>query len=119
NKSYTTTSLASSFNPSVFGQSVTFTAMVSAASPGAGTPSGTVTFSDGATTLGTGTLSTNKATFTTSSLSVSNHTIFATYNSDVNFNSSTSADLTQTVNMASSATTVSSSLNPSTFGSSV
>lgn len=42
----TTTTLASSANPSVFGQSVTFT--------GTGaTPTGTVTFEDGEATLGT------------------------------------------------------------------
>src|SRR5262249_44379944 len=47
----TTTTVTSSPNPSVFGQSVTFTATVSAASPGSGTPTGTVTFEDGGTTL--------------------------------------------------------------------
>jgi len=40
----------------VFGQPVTFTATVAAKSPGAGTPTGTVTFKDGSSTLGTGTL---------------------------------------------------------------
>jgi hypothetical protein len=52
-----TTTLASNLNPSVFGQAVTFTAAVSTVAPGAGTPTGTVTFRDGATTLGTGSLS--------------------------------------------------------------
>ena len=61
--------VTSSLNPSVFGQSVTFTATVSAASPpGPGTPTGTVTFMDGAAVLGTGNLSAGVATFTTSSL---------------------------------------------------
>src|SRR6266540_1199102 len=46
----TTTSLASSANPSILGQSVTFTATVASAS-GSTTPTGTVTFSDGATPL--------------------------------------------------------------------
>src|SRR5207248_2699619 len=66
NKADTSTSLTSSANPSVFGQSVTFTATVSVTSPGAGTPSGTVTFKEGSTTLGTGTLSSGQATFSTS-----------------------------------------------------
>src|SRR6266851_9437416 len=58
NAANTSTVLGSSANPSVFGQSVTFTATVSDASTGStGTPTGTVTFKDGATTLGTGTLS--------------------------------------------------------------
>src|SRR6202030_3723976 len=50
----TATSVVSSLNPSTFGQSVTFTATVSSA---AGTPTGTVTFNDGATALGTVALS--------------------------------------------------------------
>ena len=45
-----TTALVSSLNPSTVGQSVTFTATVTGAS---GTPTGTVTFKDGATTIGT------------------------------------------------------------------
>src|SRR5205823_3911149 len=51
----TTTVVASSAPTSVFGQTVTFTATIT--SSGAGTPTGTVTFRDGASTLGTGTLS--------------------------------------------------------------
>src|SRR5262249_5733078 len=46
----TTTTLSSSANPSVYGQTVTFTAVVSSSS---GTPTGTVTFYEGSTTLGT------------------------------------------------------------------
>src|SRR5207253_402671 len=53
NSASTTTAVASSANPSAFGQSVTFTATVAATAPGAGTPTGTVTFKDGASTLGT------------------------------------------------------------------
>ncbi|MFZ1702149.1 MAG: Ig-like domain repeat protein, partial [Pyrinomonadaceae bacterium] len=44
NKAPTTTTVASNNNPSVFGANVSFTATVVAAPPGAGTPSGTVTF---------------------------------------------------------------------------
>ena len=57
-----------------------------------------MTFKDGATTLGTGTLSGGTATFATSSLSVSGHTITAVYGGDTNFTGSTSSGLTQTVN---------------------
>ena len=93
---------AGSPDASAFGQSVTFTARVSAAS---GNPTGTVTFKDGATTLGTGTLSTTSgattATFTTSGLSFGTHTITAVYGADGNFTASTSSwALTQTVNQA-------------------
>ncbi len=75
----TTTALVSSATPSVFGQNVTFTATVAPVPPGSGTPIGTVTFRDGATTLGTGSLAAGQATFTTSALSVGNHTITAEY----------------------------------------
>ncbi len=49
----TTTSLTSSPNPSAYGQSVTLTATVSPSS-GTGTPTGSVTFMDGTTSLGSG-----------------------------------------------------------------
>ena len=51
----TTTTLGSSQNPSVSGQSVTFTAAVADSETGS-VPTGTVTFFDGATSLGAGAL---------------------------------------------------------------
>jgi hypothetical protein len=117
----TTTTVVSSVNPSTFGQSVTFTATVTPTS-GSGTPTGTVTFLDGTSTLGTGTLSSGQATFSTSSLAVGNHVITAQYGGDSNFNSSTSSAITQTVNSSSTTgttTALSSSANPSVFGQSV
>jgi hypothetical protein len=120
-QSNSTTTLTSSVNPSVFGQSVTFTATVAAGAAGSGTPTGTVTFKDGTTTLGTGTLnSSGVATFNTSSLSVGTHsTITAVYSGDANFTTSTSTAVSQVVNQASTTTTVASTLNPSTSGASV
>ncbi|MEA2907835.1 MAG: hypothetical protein QOI12_5222 [Alphaproteobacteria bacterium] len=113
----TTTSLTSSQNPSTVGQSVTFTAAVSGSS---GTPTGTVTFKDGATTLGTGTLNGGgQATFSASSLTPGSHSITATYNGDASFTASTSAPLTQTVNHGTTSVTVTSSKNPSEFGQAV
>ena len=91
----TTTTLASSLNPSTPGQSVTFTATVS---PSAAT--GTVTFKDGATTLGTGTLSGGTATFTTSALTAGNHSLTAEYAGDSSYGASTSGALSQTVEKA-------------------
>src|SRR5581483_7773083 len=102
NPASSTTTVASSVNPSSSGQVVTFTATVNAVAPGAGTPTGTVTFRDGSTNLGTSTLSGNTATFTTSALAVGSHTITAVYAGDTNFTGSTSASLTQTVNQTSS-----------------
>jgi CSLREA domain-containing protein len=114
----TTATLASSANPSVFGQTVTFTATVSPTS-GSGTPTGTVTFLDGGVSIGSGTLSGGSTTFTTSGLAVGSHTITVNYSGDSNFSASTSAAITQTVNQASTTTTVSSSMNPSAFGQAV
>jgi hypothetical protein len=116
----TTTVVISSLNPSTAGQTVTFTATVSNGGLGTPTPTGLVTFSDGATPLGTGTLSGGAATFTTSSLGQGGHIITAAYGGDSN-NLSSSGQLTQTVNSAAtpSTTTLMSSLNPSTVGHSV
>ena len=88
----TTTALTASPNPSVFGQSVTFTATVT----GSGA-TGTVTFMEGAATLGTGPLSSGTAVFSTSALAVGVHTITAVYAGDASFSGSTSPALTQTV----------------------
>lgn len=112
----TTTTLASTTNPSVFGQSLTFTAHVTAS---ATTPTGTVSFVEGATTLGTGTLNgAGDATFTTSALSVGPHDVQANFAGGDSFGSSASSTLTQTVNKASTATTLASSSNPSIVGGS-
>src|SRR5439155_552485 len=119
NKANSTSGVSSSVNPSVFGQAVTFTATVTATAPGTGTPTGTVTFKDGATPIGTNTLSSGQATFTTSSLSVAGHTISVVYNGDGSFNTSTSPNLTQTVNNANTTTAVTSSANPSCFGQAI
>jgi hypothetical protein len=100
--SSTQTTLASSANPSTFGKSVTFTATVSAAG---GTPSGTVSFMDGATTLGTGTLDGNGvATFSTSNLSAGTHSITATYVGNGGLLGSDSSAVSQVVAKANSAT---------------
>jgi pimeloyl-ACP methyl ester carboxylesterase len=96
----TATTVTSSVNPSVTGQSVTFTAIVTPSS-GSGVPTGSVAFMDGATQIGTGTLnSQGQATFAPSSLSQGSHSIAAQYSGDSNFSASTSAALTQTVNVA-------------------
>jgi RHS repeat-associated protein len=117
----TTTALTSSANPSVSGQTVTFTATVTADSASGLTPTGTVTFKDGTTTLGIVTLNASGvATFSTSTLSVAGHSITAVYNgTSSTFIPSTSSTVTQTVNKASTATVVVSSTNPSVFGQSV
>jgi len=110
NKASTSTSVSSSVNPSVAGQSVKFTAAIS---PNAAT--GTVQFFDGSNSLGTVNLNGGVASLSTSTLSVGSHSITASFSGDGNYNSSDSAPLTQTVNvaLATTTTTVTSSVNPS------
>jgi hypothetical protein len=79
---------------------VTFTATVNVVAPATGTPTGTVAFSDGSTTLATVALSsTGMATFITSTLAVNSHTITAAYSGGSSFNGSTGS-LTQNVQYA-------------------
>jgi hypothetical protein len=111
----TTLTLTSSLNPSYYGDSVTFTATATSST---GTPTGTVTFYDGSTELGTGTLSSESATYTTSTLTVGSHTIKAVYGGDSSHESAT-ATLTQVVKADTATLTLASSLNPSEYGSSV
>jgi hypothetical protein len=113
NKAASSTSVVSSANPSLFNQSVSFTATVAAVSPGAGTPTGTVNFLDGSASFGSASLTSGQATFTSSSLSVASHSITAVYVGDGNFNGSGSAALTQIVARPTALVTLSSSLNPS------
>jgi hypothetical protein len=112
------TRLTQSANPTVFGQTVTFTATV-APLVGSGTPTGTVTFKDGATTLGSRTLAGGSATLTTSILAVSAHSMTAVYSGDSAFGGSTSAALGHTVIRATTTTTLVSSPNPSAVGQAV
>ena len=114
NKAVTSTALVSSLNPSGYGSSVTFTATVTG-----GSPTGTVAFKDGTTTLGASSVSSGKATLTLSNLTVGNHSVTAAYGGDTNNTSSTSAALTQTVNKKATSATVVSSKNPSVHGTSV
>ena len=108
----TTTSLASSANPSVVGASVTFTATVTGSAP-----TGTVAFADGGNTIsgcGTaalpaGTANSKTATCSTSSLAAGTHSIVASYGGDANNLASASGALAQVVNSAGGSSLV----NPS------
>ena len=122
NKAASTAVVSSSSTTSAFGSAVTFTTTVTGVA-NAAVPTGSVAFMDGTTTLGTVALTagsaSSTATFMTSSLSVSGHTITVVYSGDTNYLTSTSAALTQTVNKAGSAAVLVSSLNPSTYGTPV
>lgn len=95
----TTTALVSSTNPSSFGQSVTFTASVTAQQGFYnGTPTGTVNFFDGKTSLGHAALNSSAiAILSTSTLAVGTHSITARCNGDPKFGLSTSQVLSQVV----------------------
>ncbi len=118
----TTTVIAATANPLVYGQSVTFTATVSANAPGAGTPTGNVAFQNGGVNIGgcgSVALVAGVATCTTTTLSVGSHSIVGLYKGSASFLVSTSVVYTQTVNKGATATVVTSSVNPSVSGQSV
>jgi len=114
--------IASTINPSNQGQTVTFTATVTASK---GIPSGTVNFLDGATVIGTGTLNAQGvATFQTSTLAVppTTHSITAAYTGSTTYSASTSSVLKQVVapdGPASTSTTLVPNPNPTYAGHTV
>jgi hypothetical protein len=112
----TATALSSTPNPSNYGQTVTFTASVSST---AGTPTGTVIFYDSLTSIGSATLSGGTATISVSSLAAGTHSITAAYQGSGTFAGSTSAPLSQTVSIATTTTSLTSSLSPAGTGQSV
>jgi hypothetical protein len=115
----TSTTLASSQNPNIYGSNVTFTATVTPNTVVIGTP---VNFFDSATLIGSGVLTgsvTKAASFTTNLLSVGSHSITATYIGDATFAPSTSTILTEVITKANTTNTVTFSANPSPTGSNV
>ena len=113
--------LTSSQNPSLVGQSVTFTATVSSGIAGGVIPDGTVTFNDGSTILGTENISAaGTATFSSATLTNGLHAITATYNGDAQrqLQSSLSNTLNQDVQVPSTVV-LTSNPNPTTFGTPV
>jgi hypothetical protein len=79
-------SVTSSLNPSVFGNSVTFTLTVGGSGSGV-VPTGTVTFTEGGTTLlpATALNGSGQATYTTSTLPVGANTLTLNYSGDTNY----------------------------------
>lgn len=94
----TTATLTSSANPAALGTPVTFTATLAG---NFATPTGSVTFLDGATTLATVLLdASGNATFTSSTLALGTHPITVVYAGVTNFNPATSAVLNQVITQA-------------------
>lgn len=99
NKAQPTLTLSASPSPSTWGQSVTLTATVT----GGFNPTGTVTFSDGATTLCT--VNAAPYTCTAPALATGAHTLGATYAGDASNGGATASAVNQTVGKAAQALT--------------
>jgi Bacterial Ig-like domain (group 3) len=110
--------LTSSKNPAPDGSGGNLRATVKVVAPGSGSPTGTVTFTEGSTTLATVALSGNVATYPLKKLTPGTHTIIATYSGDANNKSSESSSITQTIAKAMTQVTLTSSMNPAPHGSS-
>jgi hypothetical protein len=117
NKASSRTVLTAFPDPAVFGQVVSFTVAVIALAPSHGTPTGTVAFTDGTTTIGSATLNgVGRATFTTASLSRGNHAINANHGGDAHFLTSAYSNFGETVQKDASTTTLTASANPAVVG---
>jgi hypothetical protein len=119
----TTTTLASSPEPSPFGQRITLTAAVRSASRTP--PTGVITFRDDSTILGYATVPpSGVATFTTPTLPVGTHSLTATYSGDMHFQGSASSPILQVVNpavvgQAEAVIALTSTTNPAPSGGSI
>jgi Bacterial Ig-like domain (group 3)/FG-GAP-like repeat/FG-GAP repeat len=113
----TSTVVVTSGSPTFVGQAVTFNATVTP-THGAIPDGELVTFYDGFAPLGSVALAGGKAAYTTSSLSAKTHSIKATYGGDATFKPS-SGWVKQVVGKYLTATALSSSPNPSTYGQTV
>jgi hypothetical protein len=124
-KDGTSLTVTSSANPAVYSQTFNLTATVKASSPGAGAPTGTVTFSvdsgRASCDSGTNTFSVNShgqaVCPITQNLPIGKHTVVATYNADSNFLGSTNGKtpLSETVNKDGTTLTITSSANPAVY----
>jgi large repetitive protein len=94
----TATALVADPNPVAAGQPVTLTATVTGLAPGDVTPTGAVTFFDGATALGTAPLdASGEAVLIVNALTSGQHSLTASYGGDPNNQASTSDPFALTV----------------------
>jgi Bacterial Ig-like domain (group 3) len=118
NPNTTSTTLASSLNPAVYGQRVTFTAKVT--SNNGPTPTGRVIFMSSGQSIGAAPLNARGgATLSRSNLNASTYSITATYLGDANNIRSQSTILNEVINPTTSTATLTSSPNPSSSGQAV
>ena len=108
NKAATTVALSSSVNPSIIGNAVTFTAIVSGSTPSTGKPvDGSVTFViDGAShTVALSSANPGLATFTITFTTAGPHIVTASYSGGTSYLANTVIpSLTQTVNLSANST---------------
>lgn len=105
----TSTALVSSGSPTTYTTSVAFTATVTPTVLGAGTPSGTVTFKDGVTTIGSVAVNgSGDAVLNISTLGVGGHSITAEFVGDSGWGLSTSSSLAHSVTETTTTAIVSS-----------
>jgi hypothetical protein len=106
--------VTSSANPSILGQPVTFTALVT--SSGGTVPTGLISFSDGGTLLGSSALDpSGQTTLTISTLSLGSHTITAMLAPTGTFHASSGSAYQQVIAGYATTASLTSSLNPSTI----
>ncbi len=121
NRAGSTVKLASNANPARPGQAITLTATVTVSPPGAGTPTGTVTFYDGSASIGAVPVnSAGNASLVVSTLTVGTHSLSASYGGDSSFLASVSSTLAEeVVTQIQTSTTLAVSPNPAAFGQAV
>lgn len=112
NKAVTAATLAANPSPGIAGKAVALTATVTVVS-GASTPTGTVSFADGATPLGSAPVAANGTATLTPILAPGAHALTATYNGDTNDVGSTSVALPFSVILATTSVAVTTSASPS------
>jgi hypothetical protein len=110
--------LTSSASEAPHGSSGYLLATVTVAAPGSGTPTGTVTFMEGSTTLATVALSGKTAKYLLNTFAPGTHAITAVYDGDESNEPSEPAGFTETIVKASTQIALTSSVNPASHGSS-
>ncbi len=116
-KTATTVSVTQSATTVLAGTPMSFTATVTSST---GIPTGAVTLYDGGTSIQTATLNAQGiASFSTSTLSSTSHTLAIGYSGDTSYQTSASAPWTETVNLAQPALTLSGPANAVDVGTTV
>jgi predicted secreted protein len=111
NQAQTATAVMAAPTPGIAGAPETITATVGVTA-GVVTPTGTVTFTAGGTTLGAATLAPNGTATIKPALAPGNYQIVATYSGDTDAAQSASAPFSLTVNQATTQTTLKIAPNP-------